>query len=154
MERMPEPTTVWMVRLRRGDAGEEKGTLRLEDDCLVFEDAAVRGLQRLAFAHVRRARRVRGSPILMVTHGQDDTSEEIAFYFTEPPPLKPAQPGQVSPATTRTGGRPVGAFSAMRRSSKRRHVRDNVRYLTTQSGSKKLEIEAWVDAIASRTRGG
>jgi hypothetical protein len=32
-------------------------------------------------------------------------------------------------------------------------MRENVRYLTVQSGSKKPEIEAWVSEIAERTRG-
>jgi hypothetical protein len=31
-------------------------------------------------------------------------------------------------------------------------MRDNVRYLTAQAGSKKPEIQAWVDEISARCR--
>ena len=55
---MPEPTTVWMVLLRRGDLGERKGTLRLEADAMVFEDATVQHERRIHYPMVRRARRV------------------------------------------------------------------------------------------------
>ena len=32
-------------------------------------------------------------------------------------------------------------------------MRENVRYLTARTGSKKPEIEAWVSEIVERTRG-
>jgi hypothetical protein len=150
---MPEPTTVWMVLLRRGDLGERKGTLRLDEDAVVFEDATVQHERRIGYAQVRRARRVRGSPILIVAHDDDGDAVETAFYFTQPPPLRPPAPGEApSPAAITRGGRALGPFSAMRRTSRRRHMRENVRYLTTQSGSKKPQIEAWVNEIVERTR--
>ena len=150
---MPEPTTVWMVLLRRGDLGERKGTLRLEPDAMVFEDATVQHERRIDFPMVRRARSVRGSPILIVTHEDDGDTVETAFYFTQPPPLRPPEPGDEPSPASMPGRKPMGPFSAIRRTSRRRHMRENVRYLTVQSGSKKPEIEAWVSEIAERTRG-
>jgi hypothetical protein len=41
----------------------------------------------------------------------------------------------------------------MRKTSKRRHMKDNVRYLTARSGNKKAEIQEWVDEITTRLGG-
>jgi hypothetical protein len=43
--------------------------------------------------------------------------------------------------------RPVGAFGAMRRTSKRRHMRSNIGYLTTSNAGKREMIETWVSEI-------
>jgi hypothetical protein len=40
----------------------------------------------------------------------------------------------------------------MRRTSKRRHQRENVRYLSTKAAGLKTTIQAWVDEIEGRTR--
>jgi hypothetical protein len=85
--------------------------------------------------------------------GPDGGTVETAFYFTQPPPLRPPEPGEPPSPAAIGGRRPRGPFSAIRRTSKRRHMRENVRYLTTQSGSKKPQIDAWVSEIADRTRG-
>ena len=45
----------------------------------------------------------------------------------------------------------MGPFAAMRRTSRRRHQRDNVKYLTTKAGSLKPTIQAWADEISART---
>ena len=92
-------------------------------------------------------------PILIVTHEDDGGTVETAFYFTQPPPLRPPEPGDEPSPASMPGRKPLGPFSAIRRTSRRRHMRENVRYLTVQSGSKKPEIEAWVSEIAERTRG-
>jgi hypothetical protein len=149
----PDETTVWMVLLRRGDLAERKGTLRLEDDAVVFADTTAQHERRIRYEEVRRARRVRGSPILILAHEDDGSTVETAFYFTQPPPLRPPEPGEPPSPAAIGGRRPLGPFSAIRRTSKRRHMRENVRYLTTQSGSKKPQIDAWVSEIAERTRG-
>lgn len=152
---MIEPTTVWMVPLRRGQAEERKGVLSLESEGVVFRDAETDQVHLLHFERVRRVRRVRGSPIVIVDHRAGEDHVTTAFYFALPPPLTPPGPGdEPSPAALTTpGGKPLGAFSAMRRTSRRRHVRDNVRYLTTQSGTKKAELQAWVEEIAAQMRG-
>jgi hypothetical protein len=147
-----EPATVWMVKLRRGDLTDIKGTLQLDGDAVRFTEGKSGIDHRFAYADVRRARRVRGSPILILAHGSELGTVETAFYFSQPPPLKPAAPGgPVAPTSTATG-RPLGPFGAMRRTSKRRHMRENVRYLTVQSGGKKPLIQAWADEITARRR--
>jgi hypothetical protein len=146
---MVEPVTVWRVQLRRGDVGDREGTLSLDAEGLVFEDRATGETIRLTFDEIRSARRVRGSPILVVAHGDDESRAETAFYFSQPPPL------EISPAAssgTTPTGRPLGPFGAVRRTSKRRHQRENVRYLTTMAGTTKTTIQAWVDEVVARTR--
>jgi hypothetical protein len=152
---MVEPATVWLVPLRRGQAAERKGVLSIEDDGVTFTDDSQGQVELLRYESVHRVRRVRGSPILIVTHRIDDGSVDTAFYFSQPPPLTPPGPGdEPSPAALTTpSGKPLGAFSSMRRSSRRRHVRENVRYLTAQSATKKPVLQAWVEEISARTRG-
>ena len=148
---MVEPVTVWRVQLRRGDLGEREGTLRLEGDGLVFEDRATSQQTRVAFGEIRDARRVKASPVLIVTQQTDDEHPtDIAYYFSQPPPLDMPAPGS---SGTTAAGRPLGPFAAMRRTSKRRHQRENVKYLTTKAGGLKPVIQAWADEIAARTKG-
>ena len=145
-----EPVTVWRVQLRRGDLGEREGTLRLEADGLVFEDRATSQQTRVAFGEIRGARRVKASPVLIVTQQADDEHPtDIAYYFSQPPPLDMPAPGS---SGTTAAGRPLGPFAAMRRTSKRRHQRENVKYLTTKAGGLKPVIQAWADEIAARTK--
>lgn len=144
-----EPVTVWRVQLRRGDVGDREGTLRLEDDALVFEDRASASEIALPLADIRSARRVRGSPILIVAHDEAGERAETAYYFSQPPPLEASPPGSVGTSST---GRPLGPFAAMRRTSKRRHQRENVKYLATKAGALKPTIQAWVDEISARAR--
>jgi hypothetical protein len=47
-------------------------------------------------------------------------------------------------------GRPLGPFAAFRRTSKRRHQRENVKYLATKAGGLKPTIQAWADEISVR----
>lgn len=145
---MPEPITVWRVRLQRGDVRDHEGTLSLDDGALVFEDRATAGRTRLEFSAVRSAKRVRASPILLVVHDDEGMRVQTAFYFSQPPPLE-APPGG-SP-DERSTGRPLGPLAAARGTSKKRHQRENVRYLTVKSGGAKQTIEAWVDEIRART---
>jgi hypothetical protein len=145
---MVDPVTVWRVRLRRGDVREREGTLRLDAAGLVFVEADSASEELVPFEAIRSARRVRASPILLVVHHDADGRAETAFYFSQPPPLEvSAAPGERSPSS----GRPLGPFAAMRRTSKRRHQRENVKYLTTKAGAHKATIQAWADEISARS---
>jgi hypothetical protein len=144
-----EPVTVWRVQLRRGDVGEREGTLRLDADAVVFSEHATEVETSIAIPAIRTVRRVRASPILIVVHDDDRGRAETAFYFSQPPPLAPPEPGS---ERTSASGRPLGPFAAMRRTSKRRHQRENVKYLTTKAGGFKPTIQAWVDEISARQR--
>ena len=150
---MPEAATVWMVRLDRGRAHEDvRGTLELEDDALVFTDAPGGTIVRFPFDAVRKPSRVRGSPILMLVHESDGTLHRVAFYFSQPPPLHPPEPG-ASP-TQGLGLRQMGPFGASRRMSKRRHLRSNVGYLTTANADHKSTIQGWVAEIGAKLKAG
>ena len=144
-----EPVTVWRVQLRRGDLREREGTLRLESDGLVFEERATSQQTKVGFADIRGARRVKASPVLIVTEQRLGERADIAYYFSQPPPLDMPAPGS---SGTSAAGRPLGPFAAMRRTSKRRHQRENVKYLTTKAGGLKPVIQAWADEIEARTR--
>jgi hypothetical protein len=151
MTPMPEPTTVWMVHLRRGEAAVDvKGEIDLTDEALVFTGGGDAASVSFPFAGVRRAKRLRGSPVLLLEWQSGDEPRRTAFYFSQPPPLTPPEPGQTTlpgdPFTTR----PTGAFGAIRRSSKRRHQKTNIQYLQTVGIKQKDEIAAWVDAIMER----
>ncbi len=145
---MPEPTTVWMVHLRRGEPVTEiEGELDLSGEALVFTATDDGESVSFAFADVIRAKRLRGSPVLLLEWQRDGEPRKTAFYFSQPPPLTPPEPGQTTmpgdPFTTR----PTGAFGAIRRSSKRRHQKTNIQYLQTVGIRQKDDIRAWVDTI-------
>jgi hypothetical protein len=146
--RMPEPTTVWMVRLDRGSVDDVRGELDLADDAVVFTDAKTGGELRIPFAEVGKARRVRGSPILMLTHKPEGRAQRIAFYFSQPPPLRPSDSGSLPSAGLEA--RPMGGFGAFRRTSKRRHMKTNIGYLTTANTGKREEIQEWAAEIGRR----
>jgi hypothetical protein len=145
-----EPATVWRVQLRKGDVRDREGTLRIDSDALVFRDGGSSNEIRVGFHAIRSARRVRASPILLVVHEDDGKRIETAYYFSKPPPLEAPPPGS---ARATSSGRPLGPFAAMRRTSKRRQQRENVRYLSTKAAGLKETIQAWVDEIEVRTRG-
>jgi hypothetical protein len=92
-----EPTVVWMVPLRAG-GGEHHGTLSLEPPNLVFVERREGERVEIPLASVGKVRRVRGSPILRVAIEGETGRTEVAFYFTQPPPLRPA-------ASSRSGRR-------------------------------------------------
>ncbi|MFN2544058.1 MAG: hypothetical protein ABR600_05735 [Actinomycetota bacterium] len=80
---MIETATVWAARLGSPDEGV-KGSLVLWPDELAFtsEDAEVE--IRIPMAELRRARRIHGSPVMVV----EQTSGVVAFYFAQPPPME------------------------------------------------------------------
>jgi hypothetical protein len=152
---MPEATTVWMVRLDRGQVEDDvRGTLELEPDAVVFTEAHTGFQHRIPITEMQRPKRVKGSPILMVSHATSGDVRRVAFYFSQPPPLRPPEPGSMSLPESGLAGRPAGPFAAFRRSSKRRHMRTNLGYLTTANAGHKAVIQAWVDEIGARMRAG
>jgi hypothetical protein len=148
MSRMPGPTIVWMVHLSRGDSPDGvRGTLSMEDDALVFSPATGGMPARFPLESVRRAKRLVGSPVLRLDWNDTGTASHTAFYFVEPPPLRPADSTSRSVQEPAPG--PLGPLMPRRRS---RHfqMRDNVKYLqTTGIGTKEL-ISAWAAEIGER----
>jgi hypothetical protein len=145
----PDPVTVWMVHLVRGQTDKDvKGTLDLEDDALVLIDGRGEGaLARLAFSSIRRVKRLRGSPVLMVEWENDGIRNRTAFYFTQPPPLHPAAGVTPDDIIERRPG-PIPPM--MRRSGKRKAQRTNAQYLQTSGISKKDLINMWAEAVTER----
>jgi hypothetical protein len=146
IDHVPEPETVWMVELGRGDLSEVNGELSLDRDALVFtRDVDGAHSFRLNLRLIRSARRVRGSPILMIRHRGESGIRLTAFYFAEPPPINPSN--QMRLPRFGSGVRPGGSGRETRRTSKRRHDRGNLRYFTTWSWERKAVIKTWVNEI-------
>lgn len=134
---MPEAVTVWAVQLRSGLTRERKGTLSLEADALAFAGDDGSGRVRIAFEAVRKARRLRGSPVLLVTHDVDGRTERTAFYFAQPPPLEAFAGDRLerpSPLAFGRGGR-------------RKARRQNVSYLGTWNRELKAAVAEWEQAV-------
>jgi hypothetical protein len=143
---MLEPVTVWMVRqLRRGaDLREVEGTLRLDDDAVVFTDRTADAETRLPFAATSKVKRIMGSPVLVLTwRDRDDEGTQTAFYFAKPPPMR-SGPDRRDPQP------PV---SLTRQPSRRRQRREGIGYLTARSRTSKATIKAWAEEIRARARG-
>jgi hypothetical protein len=152
---MPEDTTVWMVRLDRGWVDDDvRGTLALDPEAVVFTEERSGIEHRIPIQAIQQPKRVKGSPILMISHGGGGELRRVAFYFSQPPPLRPPEPG----STVLPGGdlrsRPMGEFGGLRRPSKRRHMRSNLGYLTAANAGYKHIIQEWVEEIGSRMRAG
>jgi hypothetical protein len=152
---MPEDVTVWMVRLDQGRALDDiRGTLTLDDDAVIFTDSSSGSQTRFPLVGLRKPKRVRGSPILMLADQAGAGTRRTAFYFSQPPPLRPPEPDATSPSGAGPDSRPVGPFGAFRRTSKRRHMRTNIGYLTTMNANHKPVIDAWVAEIGARMDAG
>lgn len=148
----PEPITVWMVHLAKGEVDKDvKGTIELGEDGLVFAGTRQLNESTFLYPNIRRVRRLRGSPVLLVEWERDGDRRRTAFYFTEPPPLHPAA------GDSSLKGAPaqrVSAVTAFRRSGKRRAQRGNARYLQTMGIGLKDLIQQWVDAVDERIAAG
>jgi hypothetical protein len=141
---VPEPANVWAVDLLREPKKDRQGTLSLEPGQLVFEPRAQgAAVTRIPVGSIRRIRRLRGSPVLLVVHERNGTTIEMAFYFVQPPPLEPVV-GQ--------GERPT-PFS-FGRASRRRARRQNVGYLGFSARDKRGQIAEWVREVGEAMRSG
>ena len=148
MSPMPGPTIVWMVHLSRGDSPDGvRGTLSMEDDALVFMPASGAMPVRFPLVSVRKAKRLVGSPVLRLDWNDAGTASHTAFYFVEPPPLRPPDPTSRSVREQA----PASLNPLMpRRKSRHFQMRDNVRYLQTSGVGTKELISAWAAEIGER----
>ena len=140
---MPEAVTVWMVELSSGLAAQERrGTLSLQPDVIAFVASDGSEDLRIPLARVRKARRLSGSPVLVVAHDAGGRAVRTAFYFAQPPPLEDFRgEGTEQPS-------PLG----FRKSSRRRARRQNIGYLGTWNRQLKADIEEWEHAIRDAVR--
>ena len=149
-----EPATVWMVHLGVGpNPPEIRGVLTLGDEALEFVDRRSGSTERFDYGTISRARRIRGSPVLLVDWRADDVDRKTAFYFSHPPPLAPA-PGSASLE-------PRGPLGPLSRTTptKRQVARMNLGYLRSTSVAHRNTVRAWARAVEerigrSRGRGG
>jgi hypothetical protein len=143
-----------MVHLERGgDLREIKGTLRLEEEALVFEARGTGERTSFPLGSVRRAKRTFGSPVMVVRWMNDGARRETAFYFAQPPPLPGARADVPSSAEDLLRTRRPGLIASARQSSRRRQRRQAIGYMTTHAGASKESIGAWVRAISERAGG-
>ena len=131
MAAMPVAVTVWAVELGpAASTAEVRGRLALASDALVFSPKDERFPERrYPLAEIVRARRLRGSPVLMISQRGVAETRRIAFYFVQPPPLPKTE--EVTPTST------------LRRNTKRRARRQNVGYLGTWNREKKELLREW-----------
>jgi hypothetical protein len=141
-----EPEEVWMVPLGAGVAPDDvRGTLRLGAGAVAFTAHA--GTEMLLpYAAIRRVRRIRGSPVLVIDWDDAGDRRRTALYFSQPPPLDAPPP---SLSSLRRG--PLGALGRSG-SSKRQVARTNVSYLRTMALSRRDVVRAWERAVAERVR--
>ena len=127
---MATSVTVWIVPLGRGESMEGvKGSLAIVDDRLEFTPSDdPLGVKRWSLADVTRARRLRGSPVLLVELGPD--AERVAFYFVPPPPLQPPD-------------EPLRPSLGFGRPTKRRMRRRNVTYLGMANRDLRELLREW-----------
>jgi hypothetical protein len=142
---MPASVTVWAVELEPGSSLEEvKGSLALASDALVFGPRDERHPERrYALRDVVQARRLRGSPVLMIVRQTPEGPRRTAFYFVQPPPL------ELPDVSTRPG---LGG----RGTTRRRVRRQNVSYLGMWNREKKALLREWerqVKTAVAATKG-
>ncbi len=123
-----------MVSARTGMSGR-KGTLWLEADSVVFRPASTAfGDSIFPFTAVRKARRVRGTPVLEIRVAIPEQPAVVAFYFVRPPNLNPPDDLRI------------------RFLPKRKVRKDAITQLRQANLRKKAEIGAWADAIERARR--
>jgi hypothetical protein len=155
---MPRPTKVWMVPLGRTPMVEIGGTLSLDEEGLLFapgEESAP--ATRLRLDAIWKIARLRGSPVLMVTHADGGGAKtQTAFYFTKPPALAnivksraPERPAAAEPDPLPIP-RPMPFWRGGRPPTKRKSVRTNATYLAQEGTNRKRELQAWVDEVRAQ----
>jgi len=112
---------VWAAGVRSLEPGV-KGWLQLTEGALVFtaEHPGEDDL-RIPWSSIGRVRRVIGSPVMVVQHGDDAT----AFYFVQPPPVV---------FRNETSRRPKDRLQSMV-------------YLTGRNSTKRREVKEWVRRV-------
>ena len=149
---MAGPTKVWMVALGRSP-DEMVGELRLESDGVVFTPRSEgTPVTRLRFEGIAKIARLRGSPVLMVTHTDGAGGKvQTAFYFTQPPALTHIVASRTPRSEEIEDLRPLRSpFGMGRHRSKRRSVRANATYLTREGVDRKRELQEWVTEIRGK----
>lgn len=137
-----------MVHLGRGvPPVEVRGTLRLGESALEFAGVEAGGEASIGFASIRKAKRIRGSPVLMVDWVEGTAKRRTAFYFSQPPPLAPTPrsptaipPGPLGPLTRTTP-------------TKRQVARMNLGYLRSTSVANRETVREWERAVSERAGG-
>jgi hypothetical protein len=140
-----EPVEVWMVHLGSGSKPVEvRGTLALGEVGLEFVERKTGADVRFDYGSIRRARRIKGSPVLLVDWRRGDRDRKTAFYFSQPPPLEP-----VPRSATIDPRGPLGPFTRAT-PSKRQVARMNLGYLRSTSVANKKVVRAWAEAVTER----
>jgi hypothetical protein len=131
---VPAAVTVWTVELEGASSPQEvRGLLSLTSDALVFAPRDERlSERRYPLREVSHARRLFGSPVLLIVRETAEGPRRTAFYFVQPPPLH--RPDAVPT-------RPV--FGPFARNSRRRTRRQNVTYLGMWNRERKALLREW-----------
>ena len=130
---VPAPVTVWAVDVGPASPLEEiKGSLSLTSDALVFtpRDEA-RPERRIALAEIAKARRLRGSPVLIVVRGT--VGEPAADRVLLRPAATAGATGHAGPPDAVRGGP----------EHERKVRRQNVSYLGLWNKEKKALLREW-----------
>ena len=145
---MPDSTIVWRVQLgQRIPPTDVRGRLTLGDTGLEFSAVKPGDDSRIEYAAIRKVKRIRGSPVLLVDSVDEGAKRRTAFYFSQPPPLTPV------PRTPTID--PPGPLGPFRRAtpSKRQVARMNLGYLRSTSVTNRELVRDWERAIAERAGG-
>jgi hypothetical protein len=123
---------------------EVRGTLTLGDDGLEFVERKTGADVRFDYTSIRRVKRVKGSPVLLMDWRKDGEERKTAFYFSQPPPLEP-----VTRSATVDPRGPLGPFTRAT-PSKRQVTRMNLGYLRSTSVANKKTVQAWANEVSAR----
>ena len=143
-----------MVALGRRPMVEVVGQLRLEDQGLLFEPSKEGApATHLGFESISKVTRLRGSPVLMVTHADAGARTQTAFYFTQPPALTHIVKSRTPPPVEDLRSiRPTPFGIGQRKGSKRKSVRTNATYLAQEGTNRKRDLQEWVEEIRGKLR--
>jgi hypothetical protein len=125
---VPEARTVWAARLGAKDAEEVECLMSLDRGELVF--VSEQGEVRIPGHSIGKARRIRGSPVMLLEYAYQGNDVRIAVFFVKPPPL-PGNSGK----------------------SRRKTRKDSVTYLSLRNRNLKYLIDGWVVALGEASKG-